>query len=500
MDLDIVSRALFPAPPASYGIDSFPGELIWVPRSLNPQTSSPEDCVPCLFLQCATARYLTIYLHGNAEDIGRCQQFCRVLRDKFHMHVLAVEYPGYGICPGTSCDERGATDSALTAFRFVREVLRWPLDSVMILGRSIGTGPAIALAAEHGVAGLILVSPFISVREVCREKLGPLAYMIEERFPNRDRIPMSRSPCLIVHGKKDTMIPHRHGSELFAACQCRKSIILPEEMDHNANLLESRDYFVSPMLDFFSIPDYSGKELVMPRWAFDKRLSPMFFQAKLPARSSVLWACATCAACSRTTNQRIVTQATARCGAHGQRRETDHVEETIAGAVEHVLSRKEDLVWAEAEEDPDGPSDPRRSWKSGRHWSGNGSGSRRDRSTSNERQVRAPKNIFGHIVPDTGAPDSEEEGTDIPIPPEDDGAPMVPNTTLRLLPGAMPLERNLKDPRDRPVPSSPGSCRQVSSAPGSEPRQIQARPLCSCAPGAKLWRAMPAASGFEGRA
>lgn len=387
-----------------------------------------------------------IYLHGNAEDIGRCQQFCRVIRDKFQMHVLAVEYPAYGICPGTSCDERGATDSALTAFRFVREVLRWPLDSVMILGRSIGTGPAISLAAEHGVAGLILVSPFISVREVCREKLGPLAYMIEERFPNRERIPMSRSPCLIVHGKKDTMIPHRHGSELFDACQSRKSIILPDEMDHNANLLESRDYFVTPMLDFFTIPDYSGKELVMPRWAFDKRLSPEFFQAKLPARSSALWACATCATCSRTTNQRIVTQATARCGAgasggekQAQRRETDHVEETIAGAVEHVLSRKEDLVWAEAEDGTGGCGEPGSIWRSeGRGASrGGGRGGR-----------AAPRNIFGHIVPPAdGTADSEEEEEDEhppPVPPEDDAAPTVPHTAVRLVPGALPQERSMK--------------------------------------------------------
>lgn len=456
MDLDIVSRALFPAPPSSYGIDSFPGELIWVPRSLNPQTSSPEDCVPCLFLQCVTARYLMIYLHGNAEDIGRCQQFCRMIRDKFQMHVLAVEYPAYGICPGNSCDERGATDSALTAFRFVREVLRWPLDSVMILGRSIGTGPAIALAAEHGVAGLILVSPFISVREVCREKLGPLAYMIEERFPNRERMPMSRSPCLIVHGKKDTMIPHRHGSELFDACQSRKSIILPDEMDHNANLLESRDYFVTPMLDFFTIPDFSGKELVMPRWAFDKRLSPMFFQAKLPARSSALWACATCAACSRTTNQRIVTQATARCGAQGQRKEADHVEETIAGAVEHVLSRKEDLVWAEAEDASCG--------EPGRHWTSDG----RSRGGSRSNSRNPPRNIFGHIVPPAeGAPDSEEEEEEgaIPVPPEDDGAPLLPNTTVRLLPGALPPpERSPKVQRAPAHAGRRGVAQQVGPA------------------------------------
>lgn len=364
MDIDIVSRLLFPAPPSSYGIDSFSGELIWVPRSLNPQTSSPEDCIPCLFLQCPAAKYLLIYLHGNAEDIGRCYSFCKASRDSFQMHVLAVEYPGYGICPGDRCDERGATESALTAFRFVREVLRWPLDHIMILGRSIGTGPAVALAAEHHVSGLILVSPFLSVREVCRDALGPIAYLIEERFPNRERIALVRSPLLVVHGLADAMIPDRHGRELYDACSSRKSLVLPPDMDHNANLIEDPNFFVEPMIAFFVLPDSGGGEMQVPRWAFDKRLSPQFFDLQVHPRgsASMLWACATCTGCARpgavqasgqsrkafVAAQKVVD---GRCG--GSEPSTDgnnHVEETITCAVEHVLSRKEDFVWAEAED------------------------------------------------------------------------------------------------------------------------------------------------------
>ena len=51
------------------------------------------------------------------QDLGRCRWFCLFLRDQFQVHVLAVEYPGYGVCPGTTSREAnpGATTGAMLA-------------------------------------------------------------------------------------------------------------------------------------------------------------------------------------------------------------------------------------------------------------------------------------------------------------------------------------------------------------------------------------------------
>lgn len=195
MELDPVSRVLFPRPSASYNSDSFPGELIWVPRSLNPQTSSPEDCIPLCLLQCAGAQYMVVYLHSNFEDLGRCHNFCLSLRYHLKVHVLAVEYPGYGISPGKVCDELRATESALVAARFAHEVLRMEWSDIILLGRSIGTGPATSLAASQScspltrVGGLVLVAPFLSIKELCWEYIGAAAGLVRERFANIDLMP-----------------------------------------------------------------------------------------------------------------------------------------------------------------------------------------------------------------------------------------------------------------------------------------------------------------------
>lgn len=193
------------------------------------------------------------------------------------MHVLAVEYPGYGLCPGGQADGESVTENARVAFRFIREVLKWPLDGILVLGRSIGTGPALAVAAENCVYGLILISPFTSVQELCRDIIGPLAYLIDERFPNKERMTSVRSPLLLVHGRKDAVVPVTHGEKLYEVCRSRKRLVCPENMEHNTNLHIDASYFVLPMLQFYGLPDYSFEELEIPSWVYNKRMC-IFYQ------------------------------------------------------------------------------------------------------------------------------------------------------------------------------------------------------------------------------
>mmetsp|Transcript_143149 Transcript_143149/g.252647 ORF Transcript_143149/g.252647 Transcript_143149/m.252647 type:complete len:403 (-) Transcript_143149:30-1238(-) len=292
MPWDLVSRFLFPAPPPSYTRDSFPQELIFVPKILELREGCPlEQCVPCLFLKYPSARFLILYLHSNAEDIGKCYSFCAVIREQFQVHVLAVEYPGYGICPGGPATADTVTENAFAVFRFIREVLKWPTDSIKIFGRSIGTGPAIALAVQYKVSGLILITPFLSIKDLLRDTVGTVvSYLVEERFPSKDRVHLIRSPVLIIHGQKDTLIPCHHGIQLYELCRGRKLLVCPEIMQHNTNLLTDVGYLVLPMLQFFALPDYCFEEIDVPAWAFEHcRVKPKL--SNLPASTGCIGPC-----------------------------------------------------------------------------------------------------------------------------------------------------------------------------------------------------------------
>jgi len=257
---NVIERICYPAPQPGYTIKSFPDELILVPRDDGAK-------VPCLFLPFKHARFILLYFHGNAEDLGLCYSFCSSVRDQFQVHVLAVEYPGYGICPGP-CDEAGVLANATAAMNFVTDDLKWPLDGIKILGRSLGTGPAVSLATRFDVAGVILVTPFTSLREVFRCQIGALADYLMDRFDSMSLIDMVRSPTLIIHGQRDSLIPCSQGEALYQKLSCKKMMVCPAEMDHNTSLLNSIETFVLPMIQFFSLPDYAFEDIEMPAWVF----------------------------------------------------------------------------------------------------------------------------------------------------------------------------------------------------------------------------------------
>jgi len=260
---NVVERLCFPSPRPTYTVASFPRELIFIPRS-------DGFDVPCVFLPFRHARFLVLYFHGNAEDLGSCYPFCSVIRDLFQVHVLAVEYPGYGVCAGTS-DEAGLMANADAAMTFVLETLHWPRDGVKLLGRSLGTAPCVALAAKQEVAGVILVAPFLSIREIFRSQVGRMADLVMDRFPNYLLAQHIRSPTLIVHGQLDTLIPCEHGRRIYDSVPAKKMMVCPALMGHNSCLLRDVSDFVLPMTQFFSLPDYTFEDIVVPDWVYQQR-------------------------------------------------------------------------------------------------------------------------------------------------------------------------------------------------------------------------------------
>lgn len=280
--MSLVSKLLFPAPVPTYSAYSFPSELLWIPSDLNYRSCKPHDCAPAVLLRSPAARYLLVFFHSNGEDLGMCHGFCNKLRCLLEVHVLMVEYPGYGICPG-ECSEASMMSACSAAFRFACEVLHWPKGDIILMGRSLGAAVAIQLAASYDCQGLILVAPFLSVLDIFERYLGVFAHaIVDDVFASNEHIQKVRVPTLVIHGQKDTLVPCSQGQKLYELCRQRKQFVCPETMDHNSDILANADYFIRPMLGFFALPDYSFKNMVVPASAFDKRLCTSYRRKHVP--------------------------------------------------------------------------------------------------------------------------------------------------------------------------------------------------------------------------
>ena len=97
-----LNSLIFPAPESSYDEKTFEKDLIFIPRIDDIGEASSKEFIPCLYLPYSQgSSKVMMYFHGNAEDLGQAYQLLNHIRNTLKIHVLAVEFPGYGIYPGT---------------------------------------------------------------------------------------------------------------------------------------------------------------------------------------------------------------------------------------------------------------------------------------------------------------------------------------------------------------------------------------------------------------
>lgn len=190
-------------------------------------TSSNGNKISAIYLRNPSAQFTLLVSHGNGEDLGDIRDWLESLR-RAGFSVFAYDYQGYGTSEGTPGESAAYADES-AAYDFLAIDLRTPPDKIIIFGRSVGTGPAVQLAARRPAAALVLQSPFLSAfRVLTRVPLLPF-----DRFPNYKRIRHVHCPVLIMHGNADSVISPWHGRKLFELANEPKQFVVVEGADHN---------------------------------------------------------------------------------------------------------------------------------------------------------------------------------------------------------------------------------------------------------------------------
>lgn len=96
------------------------------------------------------------------------------------MNVLIVEYPGYSIYNEDKSADVVLQDS-LFVFDYITKILGFESKNIFVFGRSIGSGPSCYLSSERLIGGLMLMSPFTSLKTVVKNLIGFLSFLVSER-------------------------------------------------------------------------------------------------------------------------------------------------------------------------------------------------------------------------------------------------------------------------------------------------------------------------------
>src|ERR1700704_6625340 len=146
--------------------------------------------------------------------------------------LVALSYRGYGGSSG-SPTEAGLIKDAEAAYAFT--VARYAPARIVVWGESLGTGVAVALAAEKPVGHVVLQSPFSSAADVGAERYWfvPVRLLMKDQFRSDLRIGKVAAPVLVLHGDQDQVVPFALGERLYWLINSPKRLVAFPGAGHN---------------------------------------------------------------------------------------------------------------------------------------------------------------------------------------------------------------------------------------------------------------------------
>lgn len=186
---------------------------------------------------------IAVIFHGNGGDVENFFPYQKYF-SSIGITSYGVDYRGYGKSTGWP-SERGLeidADAILTHLMAEEQV---EAKDLIIVGVSVGSGPASYAAKKYAPACLILFSPFISLPDAIQSRpfIGALHHFSFYQFPVAENVSRLTNTCLIVlHGNKDNVIPFEQGRTVYENAKVPFSKFLTsQEASHNDILYKAHN-------------------------------------------------------------------------------------------------------------------------------------------------------------------------------------------------------------------------------------------------------------------
>lgn len=174
---------------------------------------------------------LAVLYHGNAGSACEREYWAAIFRENGYSSLI-VEYEGY------SNDEKAPSHEGIQ--KNVHDVIafiasrQW--SEVVVVGESIGSGPASLHASVSPPRKVLLVTPFSDLKDLARSIFWyyPTSRMVNNAFDNVNALKDFSGSVLIIHGENDEVIPQKFGRVLFETLGSKdKKFVSVPESRHN---------------------------------------------------------------------------------------------------------------------------------------------------------------------------------------------------------------------------------------------------------------------------
>jgi len=230
----------------------FQENLIFFPQKLDRQyqfefTQSFEEIfiraedgvlLHSLLFRVEEPRGVIFYLHGNAGSLRNWGSVAKVYND-LQYDVFLLDYRGFGKSEGSISSESQMYSDVQAAYDTLRN--KYKEEQIVVLGYSIGTGPAAKIASENNPSLLILQAPYYSLSDLV-SRIYPFVptFLLKYKFPTYRFLEETQMPVVVFHGTDDSVISHESSIKLKNKFP-HITLVLLEGQGHNG-MTENRVY------------------------------------------------------------------------------------------------------------------------------------------------------------------------------------------------------------------------------------------------------------------
>lgn len=176
-------------------------------------------------------RGVVLYYHGNKENINHYAPYADNFTKQGY-EVWMPDYPGFGKSTGERT-ERNMLDQAALVYKMA--AAKYNSDSIIIFGRSLGTGMASYVAVNNPSHRLILETPYYSIPALFGTfaPIYPTEWLSTYKFRVNEWLEGVKCPVTIFHGNSDWIIPYRCAKKLKTVLKPGDEFVTIDGGSHN---------------------------------------------------------------------------------------------------------------------------------------------------------------------------------------------------------------------------------------------------------------------------
>jgi len=194
-------------------------------------TTVDQKVLHGLLFKADSSKGLIFYLHGNGGAVDRWGDVAETYT-RLHYDIFVLDYRGYGKSEGTIASEAQLFQDVQQAYDEMLK--RYDEHQIVVLGYSIGTGPATKLASTNHPKLLILQAPYFSLGDMVQHGYPFVPpFLLKYKLETNKYITECKMPIVLIHGDVDEIIPHSQSVKLKALLKDTDQFITLKGQGHN---------------------------------------------------------------------------------------------------------------------------------------------------------------------------------------------------------------------------------------------------------------------------